>query len=184
MKKLLLFLFASISFQPPILASGCIAFLESKGIYNNKSVESFTKAKYAFRGLHPKQKTKWASEWYEYREKNTSNWINCELSGGYFENGFTYCNGKKFFFGIARRNYYMNAFFDKNGNEWNAFRGQGIAGNPYDESISDCYYDPEKSLYWDFTDKEYDLVIPQAEKNVWIKVRTYTYYQKGIKPSF
>lgn len=183
MKKFLFFLFASISFQPPILASGCIAFLESKLIYRNKEVESFTEAKYAFRGLHPKQNT----EWYEYREKNSSNWINCELSGGfpygYFESGLTYCNGKKFFSGTARKNYPSNTFFDKNGNEWSAFRGDG-EDNRYYESISDCFYDPEKSLYWDFTDKEYDLVIPKAEKNVWIKFRTYTYYQKGIKPSF
>ncbi len=191
MKRLLFFLLASISFQSPIFSRGCISFLESQGFYKNKYVSSIYEAKYAFRGLHPeRQGARPWSEWEEYRERNTSSWINCDLSKHNdesikpFDNGNTYCNGKLFFYGIPDKNYHFNVVYDKNGNKWSAFRGSGIENNPYYKNVSECYFDSESKFYYEIVDEDFDLLIPEAGKNLWIKLRSYIFYKKGVQPSF
>ena len=192
MKRFFFFLLASISFQAPILSRGCLSYLESEGFYKNKYVGSYYEAKYAFRGLHPEEQgaTNWP-EWEAYRfKKYPGSWINCDLSkhndGGNkpFDNGYTYCNGKLFLSGIPSQNYNFNAVYDKNGEKWSAFRGSGIENNPYYKNVSECYFDSESKSYYEIVDEDFDLFIPKANKKLWIKLKSYNFYEQGVQPSF
>ena len=188
MKRLLFFLIASISFQAPILSRGCISFLESQGFYKSKYVDSYYEAEYTFKDSLPAWQERPASDWLE----NTSSWINCDLSkhndGNIlirpFDNGNTYCNGKLFFSGIPDQNYHFNAVYDKNGQKWSAFRGSGIEKNPYYKNVSECSFDPEYKLYYEIVYEGFDLLIPEANKNLLIKLWSKNFYTKGVKPSF
>ena len=193
MKRLLFFLLVSISFQAPLLSRGCISFLESQGLYKNKKVDSYYKAKYAVRDLHPEEQgASLFPEWETFRyKKYPSSWIDCDLSKinkpwriPFTDVKDTYCNGKLFFSGDPVWNYGDNAVYDKNGEKWSAFRGGGINYNPHYKSVSECYFDSERKSYYEVVEQEFDIFIPKANKKLWIKFTSYNYYKKGVKPSF
>ena len=194
MKRLLFFIIASISFHSPILSEGCISFLESQRFYKNKHVGNiYFLYKYTFRDLDPKYingmrfDSMSDHEIYEYRETNSDPWTYCKLSPKSEKPNVRpigSCNGKPFFSGDPIWNMNYNFIYDKNGNKWSVFNPDNSQNNFYRKDVSECYFDSEKGLYYETVEENFDLLVPQADKQLWMKLKGYSYYKKGIKPSF
>lgn len=188
LKKIFLFLILSFVFQfPSLLASGCESFLKSKGFYKYKYLGNMIEAKYAFHSENPdeewtKLSNPWTIDaWKKFLNSLSVSWIECNNDKA-FEGNITYCNGKPFFEGDPSQNMYSNRIYDKNGNKWSVFRRLRYNLDTY--SISECFFDQKSGYYYDITSNDIDLNIPEANNNIWIKRKIYSFYEKGIKPSF
>ena len=77
-----------------------------------------------------------------------------------------------------------NFIYDKNGNKWSVFNPNYSQNNFYRKDVSECYFDSEKGLYYETFEENFDLLVPQADKHLWMQLKGYSYYKKGVKPSF
>lgn len=180
MIKYFLFLLTSISIQAPILAwpFTCAQYFEKLGYKNNREVDVDN----SFEVL--------------YNIRNNFNdeiklWKICKTDtpGNLFafRGGKVFCNEKLFASLSNQDNEVFGSFYDKNGNEWGV--GSNLneyywPGNQYWLDLNGCYYDPEKSLYFEKRIHNISAYVPYANQYFRIIGKEKRYFKIGIRPNF